>query len=282
MVCYSNVTDLFFKLILADMEKPFYELKQGLPLITTAIHNGHRVRDELKPMMKLDEKKRFYEEDPFTEEFTQIAETQVIGRYSRFELDLNRNKMGAIYLTSDEAWGLELWTDPIPPEEYNKSMKIYDEFYQQIKAMIKDKIDHHGFVVVYDFHSYNFRRKGPEDEAPQRENPDINIGTKGIDQQQWGPVIKAFDNELKKYQIKGKPLDVRENVKFQGGHFPNWINTKFNNKACALAIEVKKIYMDEWSGHVYPEVISQLQTAMSATIQPVMKAANNIFQKESN
>jgi hypothetical protein len=45
-------------------------------------------------------------------------------------------------------------------------------------------------------------------------------------------------------------LDVRENVKFFGGQFPRWIHDNFPETVCALAIEVKKFFMNEWTGEL--------------------------------
>ena len=38
------------------------------PVICTAIHNGHRLRDELQKTFLLTDAERYYEEDPFTDE----------------------------------------------------------------------------------------------------------------------------------------------------------------------------------------------------------------------
>lgn len=45
-----------------------------------------------------------------------------------------------------------------------------------------------------------------------------------------------------------RPLDVRENVKFRGGHFATWINQTFGESACAITLTMKKTFMDEWTG----------------------------------
>ncbi|CAN5287105.1 hypothetical protein BH24PSE2_BH24PSE2_16940 [soil metagenome] len=121
-------------------------------------------------------------------------------------------------------------------------------------------------VIVLDFHSYNHRQEGSDaPPEPQEQNPDVNVGTHDTDLQRWDRVIGAFIEELSACRVDGRRLDVRTNVRFKGGNFPRWIDAVFPN-ACALAIEVKKIYMDEWSGEPKWPVIHELTKAFRQTI----------------
>jgi hypothetical protein len=55
---------------------------------------------------------------------------------------------------------------------------------------------------------------------------------------------------MRDYDYFGRRLDVRENVRFFGGNLPTWIHQQFPDKVCALAIEVKKFFMNEWTGQL--------------------------------
>ena len=89
------------------MTNQIWRLQQaGGPLIATAIHDGHAVRDELMRYLSLGDSTRLREEDPFTGLWTKIAPTQVIGTRSRFEVDLNRPRETAVYRVPEDAWGL--------------------------------------------------------------------------------------------------------------------------------------------------------------------------------
>jgi hypothetical protein len=55
---------------------------------------------------------------------------------------------------------------------------------------------------------------------------------------------------MRDYDYFGRRLDVRENVRFFGGNLPTWIHQQFQNTVCALAIEVKKFFMNEWTGEL--------------------------------
>jgi hypothetical protein len=47
--------------------------------------------------------------------------------------------------------------------------------------------------VVFDLHTYNHRREGP-DTPPAEEvgNPEVNLGTGTMDRRKWAPIIDRF------------------------------------------------------------------------------------------
>jgi hypothetical protein len=59
---------------------------------------------------------------------------------------------------------------------------------------------------------------------------------------------------------------VAENVRFKGGYFSQWIDERYAGRGCALALEFKKIFMDEWSGEVNLAHIGRLREALRATV----------------
>jgi N-formylglutamate deformylase len=68
-----------------------WTLEEGnSPLVATAIHDGHALRDEVAEIMLLGEVERLREEDPFTGQWTTVADTRLTSLRSRFEVDLNR------------------------------------------------------------------------------------------------------------------------------------------------------------------------------------------------
>jgi hypothetical protein len=79
------------------------------------------------------------------------------------------------------------------------------------------------------------------------------------------------------FDFLGRHLDVRENIKFQGGYFPRWTHEHFPDSACVLAIEFKKFFMDEWTGKIDPaqrqfQAISRaLQSTIPGTLEELRK-----------
>ncbi|VAX01140.1 hypothetical protein MNBD_GAMMA21-1867 [hydrothermal vent metagenome] len=94
--------------------KPFHANVAYAPFICTAIHDDHRVRDEIIDNCALSEDERYFEEDPYTGEFINNMPITVTGCDSRYEYDLNRGPDTAIY---EEAWAKVVWKTPLSAEQ---------------------------------------------------------------------------------------------------------------------------------------------------------------------
>lgn len=254
------------------MDSPIWQLQFGEgPLIAAAIHDGSTVRAELAEMLAVDEMERLYEEDPYTGTWTVVAPTRIVVWRSRFEVDLNRPREKAIYLDPSDAWGLKVWKERPPERSIERSLAQYDAFYRHVRFLLESQIEQHGRLVVFDLHSYNHRRQGANGlSTSQQENPDVNVGTVTMDRMRWAPIVDRFISEVAGLDFLGRRLDVRENVKFGGGEFSRWIHETFPGTVCSLAVEVKKFFMDEWTGEVD-------QTQLFAVGQALESAAKGVL-----
>ena len=242
------------------------------PFLATAIHDGHCLRAELEELCVLSDADRLREEDPFTGELSSVAPTRVVVQTSRFEVDLNRPRDMAVYLRPEDAWGLSVWRSEPSLEMLQRSLSVYDNFYSSMENLLTRFIEKFGAVVLYDLHSYNHRRLGPDGpEADPAGNPDVNIGTGMLDKARWGSLVDQFKNDLREYSVCDRGLDVRENVKFKGGHFSRWCQSTFNGDVCVLAIEWKKIFMDEWTGEIYPGALASMRKALQGTVPGMLR-----------
>jgi N-formylglutamate deformylase len=243
------------------------------PLLVTAIHEGHEIRPEIVKYFSIDEMDRLREEDPCTGFLTNISESRIIVNTSRFEVDLNRPRDKAVYRTPDQSWGLKVWKDDVSVSVWEYSLGEYDYFYGFLERTIRKFIDYWGYVIVFDIHTYNFRRNGPETEDSPELNPEINVGTGRMNRELWAPVVDHFLWSLGSSTYEGRHLDVRENVKFKGGNLSDWIHKNFKNKSCVLSIELKKIFMDEWTGAVNVQQLMNLKKILEGTIPGVLRIA---------
>lgn len=247
------------------------------PVVGTAVHAGHELRPELMDLLAIDEKTRLREEDPFSDYWTLACHTQLVARRSRFEVDLNRRPEEAICIQPEDCWNLTVWRNRIGGDLVDRSLAEHAAFYEMFDRLLKDVVARYGKVVVFDFHTYNHRRVGPD--APPEEpadNPEINVGTGSMDRSFWAPVVDRFCNELRAFDFSGRHLDVRENVKFRGRYLPQYIHASYPKAVCVLAIEVKKFFMDEWTGEADGAQIEALMQAFSATVPGVVEELEHL------
>ncbi len=240
-------------------------------VVATAIHAGHDTRPEVTDLLAVDAVTRRREEDPYTDRIATCAEFRVLVNRSRFEVDLNRSRDEAVYRAEDDAWDLQVWREDPPAELVERSLDIYDNFYADLGAHL-DRLAATGPFVVFDVHSYNHRRDGPDAEcAPEEGNPDVNVGT-GSMPDRWRTLADSFIAALGDGDVDGRPLDVRENIRFRGRAFPQWVHERYPDTGCALALEFKKTFMDEWTGVVDDDHLAALTGAMRNTIPSVLHA----------
>ncbi len=259
-----------------NLSSSAWEISIGeTPLIATAIHNGHDIRSEIAPLHKISAQDRLREEDPFTETWTAVGDSRIVLKTSRFEVDLNRPREHSVYIEPKSCWGLDVWKNPPSEDVISRSLGVYDRFYSVFYTLLNSLLRIHRHIVVLDIHSYNHRRGGVDTPAdPQEKNPDVIIGTSNMDREYWAPVIAALTDNLQSAPELGEFNDVRQNVKFSGGHMSRWIHQQFPNRACSLSIEFKKTFMDEWTGIPDKAHIEQIKKALMRVRDPILDTLN--------
>jgi N-formylglutamate deformylase len=236
--------------------------------VLTSIHSGHRIRPQLLPYLKLSESERLLEEDPFTDEWVKISDNSIRVLPSRFEVDINRPRNKSIYMCPQDAWGLEVWTEKLPDEIVEKSLQVYDEIYTQFANYFDDLLAVHKYLIIYDLHTYNHRREGFDKYANPKENPEINIGTGNLNRGIWSGVVDDLIESINSYNFEGRYLSVGENIKFRGGHFGSWLVARYQDLVCPISIEVKKFFMNEWTGDVYKSQLIHIRELLIKAVRP--------------
>ncbi len=251
-------------------ETPFWTVQRGPgPIVATAIHDGNDLRADVAAAMKLSDADRLREEDPFTGQAIVDVPTHVIVHRSRFEFDLNRGVDGAVYETPDQSWGLDVWHRRPERSLVEGSVALHAAYYRMLGDLLDGIADEHDRFVVIDVHSYNHRRDGPGGEAtPQQDAPDINIGTSSMPREQWSFLMDPLIDAMQGFDFNGRHLDVRENVAFQGkGEQTRFIHERYPGQACAIALEFKKFFMDEWTGQPDPAELAAMRRFIAFTAE---------------
>ena len=253
---------------------PLWTLVEGeSPVVAAALHAGHAWRPDLERCARIDGRTRRREEDPWSGWLARFTAPCLVVHRSRFEVDLNRPREAAVYRDADEAFGFEVWRGPLPATARARSLRLYDHFYAMLRPWLDDLCRRHRRFVVLDLHSYNHRRGGPgAAPADPTANPDVNLGTGALDRERWRPVVEEFLAHYGGLMLGGRRLSVGENVRFQGGHFASWINRMYAEHGCALAVEFKKFFMDEWTGSMEPDLLVGLRESLTS-LAPRLLAA---------
>lgn len=221
------------------------------PIIATALHDGHIVRDEVLEHMCISGADRLREEDPFTSIWTTVCPTRLIAHHSRFEVDQNRPREHAIYLTPAQSWGLQVWKTDLPEHVIAKTLAYYDAFYLELKELIERKLQEYPHVFVFDMHTYNHHRLGPgQPFDPAEKNPEVDLinETSGYRHDIFGTLWNRLHRDIRSFDYFGRSLDIRANIRFQVAYLSTWIQANFPGRVASIQFEIKKFFMDEWTG----------------------------------
>jgi hypothetical protein len=235
-------------------------------VVATAIHDGHELRPEVARALALGDDQRLREEDPFTGEAVRDVGTHIIAQQSRFECDLNRAPALAVYRTPEQSWGLEIWRPGEPSDALvERSLAQHAEYYRMLGWILDEVVARHGRFLLIDVHSYNHRRDGPNaPPAPQEGAPDVNIGTFSMPRDAWAFLVDPLTDAMRAFDFNGRRLDVRENVAFQGrGEQTRFVHERYPGRGCAIALEFKKFFMDEWSGVPDPAELAAMRSLVA-------------------
>jgi hypothetical protein len=229
-----------------------------VPYACAAVHDGHHFSKDLWDNCLHSEYDRWYEEDPCTGQMISGLPITLIAHDSRFEYDLNRAPETAIYET---AWGKTLWKKPLSKEKKDRALAKHDNFYKVVLSLIVKLEELFGSSVFYDMHSYNWKRW-------DREVPVFNIGTTNVDEEKYRAEITQWQDILDDVQLPiAQKVHCKINDVFQGnGYFLKYVTSNSLN-TLVLATEISKIYADETTGRIFPEVVTAVQDLLKYYIK---------------
>ena len=228
-----------------------------VPYIGTAIHHGHRFREELLPACVLDESERYYEEDPGTGDWLDGLPITLIGGDSRYEYDLNRSPEECIYT---EAWDKPVWNRPLTEQEKNTSRGKHARYYRILGALLEKLENKFGRSILFDIHSYNMKREGRETA------PVFNVGTSQIEKRRWHKTLKRLGERLNEVELPNLDVQAKQDAVFYGKGYQATFTRENFSAVLTVPLEVKKVYMDEHSGEFFPMVHEALRESLSRAL----------------
>lgn len=226
------------------------KIEEYVHYVCGAVHDGHHFRRELWDNCLHSGYDRWYEEDPETKNMVISHPILIAGCDSRFEYDLNRPPEEAVFET---AWGKQLWREPLDEKEKSKSLRKHNDFYRVVHALIEKIESKFGICIVYDIHSYNWKRW-------DREVPTWNLGTHNIDNDRFGEEVESWRQSLSEMKLPNgiKSTAAINNTFYGNGYFLKYITKTFKN-TLVLATEIAKVYCDEYTRTIFPEVVAAVE-----------------------
>lgn len=248
------------------------------PFWSFAIHDGHHLDNRLQAFIKIGDLERLREEDPHTAKIANLGVNQFIIGTSRFQLDINRKLEDAVYIRPDQAWGLEVWKQPLPQEELDLLYQKHNEIYELIESQLEYTIRKHGYFIVFDIHSYNAKRQNSEEVIDQNSNPQINLGTY-YNHPSWDKLTNRLIQFIKSKSLYTKEIDIRENIKFKGGYLAQHLTNTFGNQGCVWSVEFRKDFMNEWTGETNSLKIQECRQLLLDVIEDFIKDPIHVDQQ---
>lgn len=239
------------------------KIEDYVPYVCGAVHDGHQFRKSLWDNCTHTQYERWYEEDPCTKAMVQSHPIVIAGCDSRFEYDLNRPPETAVY---KDVWGKELWKEPLLEKEKQISLNKHLNFYRVVKVLIEKLESKYPKILVFDMHSYNWKRW-------EREVPIWNLGTININNNRFGALAEQWRERLENMVL---PINMQTTAKindtFQGnGYFLKYITRNFDN-TLVLATEISKVYCDEHTGIIFPEVVRSVEEQFKIMVPKMVRA----------
>jgi len=232
-------------------------IKEYAPYICTAIHAGNNLRPDLEKKCLLTKEERQREEDPLTEILIEGFPVTLINRDSRYEYDLNRAPEQCIY---DVAWEQKVWKSPITKRQREVTLEKHALYYRILDALINRLNKQFSGCLIIDMHSYNWQIRNLET------SPIFNIGTAQFNLDKWEKLLETIEQELNKIQLPNIETTVGRDIVFQGRGYQATFAASHKYCPPLIPFEVKKVFMDEKTGHSYPLVLESLQQGIYQAI----------------
>lgn len=233
------------------MHSAGWQLRQGPgPIVAVALHDGHVVRDEVRPLLALDEKERLPLEDPYTRWWTSVAQQRVVALHSRFEVDFDSPREQSVAASPGNRW-----VEPPPDEVVGRSLALYDGFYERVEQMLADVAAEHGRFCVLDIHSH-----------PAANGPEPAVEVSSADRDRWSSLVERFVDDLAG-DVCG--LQVTERSCDDRGRFAAWVAERFGDQGCCLRVDFAETYLD--GGKPVEDHLDDLVDALAGTIPGLEK-----------
>jgi hypothetical protein len=79
--------------------------------------------------------------------------------------------------------------------------------------------------------------------------------------------VEALRASLDGRQWQGRSIDCRADVKFPGGYLARYLNAHYSDRLLCIAVEFKKLWMDEWTGLLDRKAWDEMKALFSSAVE---------------
>ncbi len=265
------------------MTNPFYIIEptiKKVPFILSVPHCGTEFPKELQEdyvpeMMASPDDTDWFVQDLYNFA-NELGITIIYAKYSRWVIDLNRDpESKPLYNDGRIITGLTSTTDFFGKDIYISKDKIpnqeeierrlstyYWPYYRKIEALLQDRIEEFGKVLLWDAHS--IRRSVPT--IRKGFFPDMILGNNDEKTADKNLIKITLDN------LRNGEFEVNHNTPFKGGHITRYFGNPTKN-VHALQLEMNKIlYMDDTETKFDENRANVMRKILKPTFQELIKS----------
>ncbi|MDH5717280.1 MAG: flavohemoglobin expression-modulating QEGLA motif protein [Spirochaetia bacterium] len=242
-----------FEGILEDLSLEI-KIKEYVPYLCAAVHSGQNIREDLLHLCLLTPEERRLSEDTCIDKLISSLPAVIISRDSRYEYDIDIEPKNCIYETD---LNKKIWSRPLTEKERTASIEKQAVFYKILNALVSVIKEKFGSCLLIGLHSNNTQIKI---------DSLFSIGISQRIQKRGYNVLEFFEKKLKEIDLPNITTTVsKDNALISNSYLVSYVNENLA-KTTLLLLKVKKVYMDEKTGTLFPLVIESLRHGLYNTI----------------
>lgn len=241
-------------------------VKEYAPYICTAIHAGHQLRDALSEHCKLSEAQRKQSESPYTDRLITPFPITVVALDSCYEYDLDADSQQINF--ADQS----VWEKGLNSKEQTISRAKHACYYRILSHLIQRIELQHGHCLVFDIRSFI------SSPSPPKSLPLFKLNSHYIDKRRYRFLLKHCLNLLEKVELPNIESGADFNIHDNKSYHAQFVKEYFP-KTLLIPIAVRKVYIDEAKGVLFPLVLKSIQHSLYDPILETVRRFLSLRQK---
>lgn len=235
-----------------------FHVTQLVPYVAVAPHSGSRIRKDVAKLLRPNEALCRRLEATATDRLVSAAPVSLAALDSRIDYDVEVEEERAPF-----AHAQRLLRGPPPAAVLAESTVRRREVLGSVEAIVRAILERFGACLVFELTAFEPRGK------ERRKAPLFDVATSHVERRRWRSEIEAWRSTLGTIRVLGKRGTVTEDAGWaREGELGRRLRA-LSPEVLVLPTAVRKVYMDEASGSVFPDVVRGLRRALARSMARV-------------